>query len=170
MLCGMPTYLDTVEAADRIAYDGWIAGQLDQIHASASVDSNGFDVWDHGKLAAARLPARDDADAYRGPWHTVRPYLTREALWWFEAEGMPRLTFGQWQDQARAARRAAREAASDPRNLLDALAYARDMMARRGDMIAELREAGIPWAEIMAASGLSRSQCNALRRAADEPF
>jgi hypothetical protein len=160
----------TTDAADREAYALWVAGQLDRV-AAYGAEGNGINVWNHDALRrAGKLGTVTDADAYRGPYRVVRPYLSAEMRDWFEHQGQPRWTIQAWRDAMRAEREAERVAASDPSNLLESLAYAAELMRRRGDMIAELREANVPWARIVEASGLSRSQCNALAAAARMPF
>lgn len=105
-------------------------------------------------------------DAYVGPYWQVKPYLTGEAVHWFEVEQRPRYTFQAWRElraaqreaEAEAEREAARTAA------VDLLAYGRELQARRGALILEARAAGIAWAEIAEATGLSRQACDALAK------
>lgn len=152
---------------DRADYAAWIAGQLERIH---NYGGAGFDVWDRSKLRRAGLSeSREDAEAFRGPWRTVRPYATQEFLWWVEAQGEPRYTFSEWQARARAERDAE---AHKVREWLDSAGYClselevlRDMLARRDELIATARERGAAWADITAASGLSRMQAHTVAKA-----
>lgn len=158
----------TQELEDREQYDAWVAGQLERFTAE------GQDVWDTAKLARAGMAAKHDSEAYRGPWRNVRPYVTEEFRLWVEdqkdQDRHVRWTFQEWQAAMRAERSRERSAAQDPENLLGALEYMRDLMSRRGDMIADLRDAGIGWAAICEASGLSRMQAHTLAKAARTPF
>lgn len=153
---------------DRADHDAWVAAQLSRI-AHYGPEGNGFDVFDQSKMRNAGVYFRPE-DAYRGPWRAVKPYATRELIWWFEAEGQPRVTFQEWRNRARAERtrrdRDAAEWIASADYALQELAVLRDLLARRGELVAQARDQGTPWAEICDASGLSRMQAHTVAKAA----
>ena len=152
---------------DRADHDAWVAAQLSRI-AHYGPEGNGFDVFDLSKMNRAGVFFRPE-DAFRGPWRAVKPYATRELVWWFEAEGQPRITFQEWRNRARAERtRRERETAewlSSADYAMQELALLRDLMERRGALIAQARDQGTPWADICETSGLSRMQAHTLAKA-----
>lgn len=159
---------DTLDQQDRAMYDAWVQAQLAQVYG---YELSGFNVWDASLLARAGYDARPDEDAYRGPWRSVRPYVTAEFREWIETGRGKRFTFTEWKKAIRAEREAERVAiATDPAEALDSLAYLRDLLQRRGRLIVEARERGASWDAICEASGLSRTQAYTLARAESMPF
>lgn len=153
----------SIAAADRLTYDDWKANEIRRYEAT------GATAWFSASATArsSRRGTRAPADAYTGPLWAARPWLTGEALEWFDVLGEPRYTFADWQDLRRAERKAVADElqAQADGHALASLAYWRELHARRGEFIAMARVAGTPWGEIQAASGLSRAQCHELARA-----
>lgn len=147
---------ETLEQRDREQWEAYVRGEL------ARIADAGFDVFDSAKLRKAHRTVRDDLDAWRGPWRNVRAVATQEFIWHVENYGGSRITWQDWQSRRRAERDREREAAADPEQALRSLELMRDLMSRRGEMFAELRAAGIPWATICEASGMSRMQAHTI--------
>lgn len=151
---------------DRADHDAWVQAQLSRI-AHYGEAGNGFDVFDQSKMRKAGVWFSPE-DAYRGPWRAVKPYATREFVWWIEAEQQPRITFQEWRNRARAERtRRAREDAEwfeSADYALQELVALRDLLARRGELVAAARDRGTGWAAICEASGLSRMQAHTLAK------
>lgn len=150
----------TAEADDRATYELWKAAQY-QIFE----DYGNSHWWDDTK--ARRMHKRGSThpvDPFAGPLWAARPWMTQEAIDWFTVAGNQRLTWADWQRMQRENRAAQAEydaAASSP---LATLEYMRDMQARRGALIAEARAEGASWADVMAATGLSRMQAHTLAK------
>lgn len=149
-------------AADRAEFDQWAASQLAIIRDHYLIT----DVFDWSACQRAGRVFADDLDVYRGPWKTVAPWLTAEVRELFEAGTLPRWTVTQWVAARAAGRdaeeRAAEESRDDPATYLSDLAYIREQYERRGELIAEARRCGAPWAAICEAMGLSRPRANAI--------
>jgi hypothetical protein len=163
---------NTTAAADRAAYDAWVETQLALIRAEGDATNSGFDIWDTAKVRRAQRRGIDrdwsEAGGFSGPWHIVKAYATQEFIWWVEG-GNARWTFAAWQAAQRAERASEQAHAEDPARNLDTLAYIRDMEARKGEYIAAARAGGSTWAEIMAATGMSRQSCNTYARSYTHP-
>lgn len=152
----------TAQDQDRADWEAWVSAQLARIEHYGA-EGNGFDVFDQSKMRAANRWFTSE-DAYRGPWRSIRPYVTREFLWWIEAEGQPRITLQEWRTRARKERaRRASEVATWHESAdfsLSELAMLRDLLARRDEIIATARDRGASWRAICEAAGLSRMQAH----------
>jgi hypothetical protein len=106
-----------MSAADREQYDAWVAARLIDFHEHAGMGAfvwkSSYSLAAGGSARGVRGVERADADAFRGPWHTVRPYVTTEFREWIEEYNAPRLTFAEWQAEAIHARKRERERARD---------------------------------------------------------
>lgn len=147
-----------MSAADRIAYAEYVAGRLRAFHVHAGDTAR---VWDYGKaLAHGRGTKRTDADAFKGPWRVVRPYVTTEFREWIDEHDAERLTFAEWQAVERAAR-AKRDA--EEVEYIESAAFFTDELRRwaeltrdRDALIVAARERGATFRELQDATGLSR--------------
>lgn len=154
-----------MSASDRAMFDQWVAAQLTKY----TTETNCEDVFDFNVMVRANKSFKPE-DAYRHPWRQVRPYLMREFVWFIESNGNPRYTFAEF-NRAMKAERDAERAAADESEALDTLAYLRDLMPTRGELIARARAAKTSWADICEASGLSRMQAHTLAtNYANTPF
>ena len=148
---------------DRISYDNWIQMQVE------AYERTGCTAWfDSNKaLRMRKRGSKPPADPFTGPYFIARAFLTAEAIEWFEVLGNARYTFTDWVELQRRQREtiAADLAEGSNAYALDTLAYARELQDRRGALILEARGNGSTWAEITAASGLSRMQAHTLAKA-----
>lgn len=170
--------MTNTQAADRASYDEWRALQVLAYEATGA--TYWFDV--NKELRMARRGSHAPADAFTGPYWAVKPYLTAEAIEWFEVAGNDRFTFTDWQRLERERRAAEAEFDAEESDPLRTLEYLRDAMQRRGALIVEARESGASWADVCAATGLSRMQASTIAKATmrsaelvpvqsdDEPF
>ncbi len=144
----------SIAARDRLTYDDWKANEIRRFEDAG----NTFWFADTRSARLRNRGATPPPDAFWGPMWMARAWMTGEAITWFDVDGNPRYTFADWQDLKRAERAAAaaeiREQAET--GALVSLAYWRDLHDRRGEIIASARLNGATWAEIQAASGLSR--------------
>lgn len=139
-----------MSAADREQYDAYVQTRLQAFHDFAGF---GAFVWREGVKRA-------DEEAFRGPWHVVRPHVSSEFRVWIDEYFAPRLTFSEWQAEAIHSRRAE---SGRVRDYLDSAAYCtdqleqwRELTMQRDALIADARERGATFAELMASTGLSR--------------
>lgn len=150
----------TVTPTDRADWERWVASQVEMVEHGMRID-----VWDHAARTRAGLLPAWTGDAWRGPWWTVRPYVTTEFREAVEQGFIVRQTVTQYaraQVQARADLAAMAEEAADG-HALDQLAFLRDLAAERNRYIVEASASGATVAAIVEASGLSRSQVMKVR-------
>jgi hypothetical protein len=144
-------------ATDRAMFDEWVGGQLRWIEEQAGITG----VWEPSKLrASGRVFPGGDADMYRGPWLTVRPYLREEVIHLVESGRLTRWTVTQWLAAQSAVRIADEGNPGSMADHLSDLAYIRDQYPRRGEIIARARAEGASWKQVCEATGLSRAQAN----------
>lgn len=142
----------------RESYAGYVVMRLNAFREHAGDTAR---VWDFPKLVAARRSMRvDEADAFKGPWRNVRPYVTTEFREWVEEYNAERLTFSEWQ---RARMEEQRAEKSRQRDYMESVEYFTDELVRwaeltrdRDALIVAARERGASFKELMAATGLSR--------------
>ncbi|MCI2958235.1 hypothetical protein MN032_11050 [Agromyces atrinae] len=126
-----------------------------------------LDAWK--RTGKKWIPAAEDV--FSGPWHTVRPYVTTEFREWVDEYYARRLTFTEWQREARAARVAE---AARVRDYVDSAEFCTDQLeqwaelnARRDALIVDARERGATFAVLQASTGMSRMALhNVIARAA----
>jgi hypothetical protein len=161
----------TLAQNDRESFAGYVA---DQIRRWEDYNDNGnTHIWDTRKLAAAdarhfpRPADTSDAGAWAGAWHTVRPFLTTEFADYIIGGMRERLTFSDWKLRAIAERDAEN---ANVKEYLESAEYAteqledlRGLLGRRDSLIVTAWERGASMREIMAASGLGRSQLSNIR-------
>jgi hypothetical protein len=150
----------TVTPSDRAAWESWVASLVEYVEQTLRID-----VWDHAARARAGKPAAWTADAWVGPWWTVKPYVTTEFREAVEQGLVPRQTVTQYaraQVQARADLAVMTEEAADG-HALDQLAYIRALNEDRDRYIVEASASGATVRAICEASGLSRSQVMKIR-------
>lgn len=153
---------ETTLQADRQAFESYVDRMLTAYleHTGA-----GGSVWAHHTAALQRRNAgRDTRDAFAGPWHTVRPYVTQEFRQWIDEYWTPRLTFAEFTALRREERQAERDR---EREWLDSAAYRLDQLVQWRDFnrdaaIIEARERGATFAELQAATGMARSSLAAI--------
>lgn len=157
----MSTVRDQI-AADRLSYDEWKANE------QRRWEDAGNKFWFADRATArgrnrGKVPPRD---AFTGPLWVALPWFTGEALTWFTVDQNPRYTFTDWQDMKRVERANYTAELVEAANgaALATLAYWRDLTDRRGETISAARAGGASWAQIMAATGLSRMACYSLLR------
>ena len=147
-----------MSAADRQDYAGYVAARLVAFREHAGWSAR---VWDFGKLKAARKSlTREDGDSFKGPWRTVRPYVTTEFREWVDEYNAERLTFAEWLQVAREVRR---EQSQRERDYLESVEFMTDELRRwrelcedRDALIFEARERGASFKDLQDATGLSR--------------
>ena len=140
---------------DRAEFERWCRSQVQYVETVLRID-----VWNHAALRARGKVVADTIEAWRGPWATVRPYVTTEFREAVEQGIVTRRTITEWAAaNARIREQERAEAEEGPgREAMSSLAYLRDLLDRRPAMIADARAAGESWESICRASGLSRSQ------------
>lgn len=146
-----------MSAADRESFAGYVATRLDAFREHAGWSAR---VWDVDALARARRAGLEDADAFRGPWRTVRPYVSTDFRVWIEEYYAERLTYTEWQAAQIHARREESERQyaymDSAEYTLDRLEQWAELNRMRDELIADARERGASFAELQAATGLSR--------------
>ncbi|MFD5864373.1 hypothetical protein ACFWGP_05440 [Agromyces sp. NPDC127015] len=150
------------EQRDRDEYAGYVARRLADYREHAGWSAG---VWQptytiaQGQMVAA--PPRDESDAFVGPWHTVRPYVTEEFRVWVDEYFAERLTFTEWQATRRHDRereRIAREEFEETGDAaLDSLTFWRELDEQRDRLIVQARTAGKSFAQLRVATGMSRA-------------
>lgn len=155
-------------AEDRAAWEAWCAAELSKLDTAGPVGS-GINAWDDNRIhramvAGKRIPGFVDSPQgpYAGPWHIVKHWASEEFREYVEREGHPRFTWKEWRERAAAEREALEEDeraySEDVARPLERLEDWRALHDARGQIIADARERGATWADITAASGLSRMQ------------
>jgi hypothetical protein len=149
-----------LERQDRLSYDSWVAQQI------VLYESTGCTAWfDSSKALRLKNKNRHSQpprDAFTGAYWAAKPWLTQEAIDWFEVQCMPRYTFSEWRGLEAVQR--AQELEEETHGPLDQLAYIRQLEQSKGEVICEARVAGASWDEITRATGLSRMTCNTLAK------
>lgn len=150
---------------DRADYRAWLERSY-----SDWLDHTGGTgyIWDEAALHRARRETPTALDAWRGPWRTVRPYVTTEFRQWIEEHDTSRLTFAEWQTRAKAERAAQSQAVTDWQEsagyCLSELEILHELLKRRGELIYLARERGASWSEVTTTAGLSRMQAHTLAK------
>lgn len=148
----------TVESQDRETYAGYVVAQIAAFQEWAGGVGA---VWNHSALTAAGLRGRGPSDTseagvFRGPWHTVRPYVTAEFDRWVNDGYGTRMTFAEFRDSLRAERAREREYMDSPDYVLGQLEQLQQLLAIQDELVAEARRRGASSAEVEAAAGMSR--------------
>lgn len=146
-----------MSTTDRETYAGYVASRLAAFTEHAGDTAR---VWDFDAMQRARRPFAEDADAFKGPWRDVRPYVTTEFREWIDEYSAERLTCSEWHAAQLDERR---QLATRERAYLDSAAYCTDRLERwaelnreRDELIVEARERGASLREIQESTGLSR--------------
>lgn len=159
-----------MSAADREEYAAWVDAELGRFREWTG--GNGR-TWDHAALEAAERRGRGPKDqsesaAYRGPWHTVRPYVTGEFLDWVEGHYQPRKTLQEWQaDRIADRRREAMRTLDYVESVdypLDQLEQLRELLAQRDELIRLAAQRGATKARIGDAIGITRQSVHTVLR------
>lgn len=159
-----------ITPGDREEHALWVASELHKMREHYQLT----DVWDPATMHRTGRVFDSEADLYRGPWVTVRPYLTTELRELFDGGKLQRWTVSQWAAAARERRAAELVESESADALLGDLSYVVEQYARRGELIDRARRAGATWSDICQAVGLSRPQANRLHaeyvRSGNRPF
>lgn len=151
---------NTTDTEDRETYNNWLRMQQEQW-----LEAGNLYWFDTAKAARMRNKgSHSPENAFVGPYWAVKPWLTEEAIFWFEHYGHERYTFTEWRAKRREQRKQEAEYDAEASSPLATLEYMRELMARRGALIAEARADGASWADVMTATGLSRMQCFTLAK------
>lgn len=113
---------------------------------------------------AARARGKRAEDIFQGPWHHWATLITEDAAEWFATN--ERMTFSDFMADMRPAGidMASYERGTAAIRNLDQLRRDMDM---RTQWVMDARDAGIPWAEIETATGLTRVALNNLVKRAN---